>query len=243
MPTLEITSPADGSTVPANAPFSVGVQWASDLVEPAKAKKGKKKKLAFSSPQYTVTCNGQNYPTDDMPGSTTFSVTSGPAGSTTVVNAAIKDNDTGNVLASNSVTVYSASGGGGGAISGGEGRSWGEPAGTVYVCGTYDAARTASLVCITYQVAGDKTVPRDGDPLSPPFTVSKRIKRVLQYAVYLKNLRLQNGTWQATAPSSLIGQKPTPYQVGVWFLDSAGNVISQASAPFDAVYRIDPCLK
>jgi hypothetical protein len=242
MPTLEITAPADGSTVPANTPFLVGVQWASDLVVAAKAKKGKKKKTLLSSPQYTVTCNGQTYPTDAMPGSTTFSVTAGSAGTSTVVNAAIKDNDTGNVLASNSVTVYAASGGGGGAIGGDESRV-GEPQGQVYVCGTYDTARTVSLVCITYQVAGDKTVPRTGNPLSPPFTVSKRMKRVLQYAVDLKNLKLQNGAWQATVPSSLIGGAPNPYQFGVWFLDAAGNVISQTSAPFDSVYRHEPCLK
>jgi len=239
MPTLEITSPADGSTVPANAPFSVGVQWESGSGE-MKPKKGKKK--ALSSPQYTVTCNGQNYTTDDMPGSTTFSVMAGSPGTATVVNAALKDNDTGNVLASNSVTVYAASGGGGGKIGGGQSGD-GNPRGLVYVCGTYDTAKTASLVCITYQVVVDKTVPRDGDPHSPPFTVSKRFKKVLQYAVFLKNLKLQNGTWQATASSSLIGESPTPYQFGVWFLDSAGNTISQASAPFDSVFRVAPCLK
>src|SRR5262249_13941341 len=158
--------------------FSVGVQWETGL--------GASPAGSGTSPLYTVTCSAgsvtQTYPTDDMPGSTSFSFTAGPAGTTTVVNATLTDNATSNVLASDAVTVHAVTlQEGGGTMGGGGGRSAARAGSTanpttVYVCGKYDAARTASLVCVSYQVGNDQSVPRNGIPNGPPFTISKKLK-------------------------------------------------------------------
>ena len=249
MPTIQISSPANGSSVPANTNFAVCVQWDTTVALDDHRKKGKmdKEKKALLVQHYIVRCDGQDFLTDEAMGLKSFDVMAGAAGTTKTVTVTLLDNTTvpPSALASDSVTVnvVAAAGLPGtiGApihpIAGKKGKA-AAPA-VKYVCGTLTAA-VHHLIVVTFQVKVDAAVPRDGVPGSPMFTVSKRFKKVTQYSANDGTLTMAAGKWQATVQTD-ITDAADGYQIQVWFLDAAWAVLATGSTALAPIAQATAC--
>lgn len=250
MPTIQINSPANGSSVAAGSSLLVNVTWdvGSPIVLP---RKGKRRTI---TPAYTITCTDtMPFGTDSMNDTTTFTVPAG-AGPSKSVMVVLLDNSTspGTPLASASVTVnvQSATTVFGTItlpppppppppVSARAKDAKAAPT-DMFVCGTF-ATGIANIICVTYQVVLDQTVPRDGVSSSPKFTISEKIKQVKQYSSLGGGLKMSGSTWQATVKASLTGITDA-YQLQVWFLDSTWTVKGTVSAPLSSVAKTTACI-
>lgn len=252
MPTIQISSPATGSSVPANTNFAVSVQWDATVAlddHRKQRKKDKKEKKALLVQHYIVRCDGQDFLTDDAINLKSFDVMAGAAGTTKTVTVTLLDNSTmpPSALASDSVTVnvMAAAGLPGTigarihAIAGKKGKA-AAPA-VKYVCGTLTAA-VQHLIVVTFQVKVDVAFPRDGVPGSPMFTVSKRLKKVTQYSANDGTLTidLAAGKWQATVQADITGAADG-YQIEVWFLDAAWAVLATGRTALAPIAQATAC--
>lgn len=90
MASIQINSPADGATLPADKDFDVSVSWDAG---------------AGFAPTYRVTCTGATTLTDQAAsGSHTFTVKGGPSGTNMIVTASLQSDD-GTTLASDTIGV------------------------------------------------------------------------------------------------------------------------------------------
>ena len=242
MPSAHIDSPANGSSVVPNVPFSVAVSWN------AAVNVKKKRPSAAAVAAYTITCSGSMpFNTNDPSGVHSFSVMAAASGSMSIT-AVLSSNGT--PLASDSITVSilaaNTPGGFGDPVNPiphGKKKSFKKSGADKYICGPYPDG-TVAIVCVTYQIAIDQQVPVDGKPQSPSFIVSKRFKKKpRQYSVYKGNLTLNAASkwWQATVKSDIVAQKKA-YQIGVWFLKDTGEVIYSQSASVYVYAHDTPCL-
>lgn len=238
MPSIQINSPANGSSVPANTNVDVNVTW--DGLLQVKPKKGKKRSTAES---YTITCTGStDLNTSDSAGTTTFTVNSG-SGGPTMITVSLFQNPSAFPLATASVTLNPQGAGTlpgtigvPNPISGGE-RVRGSR--KMYICGTC-AATVKTIVCVTYRVEVGKAVPFDGNPASTKFTISYRLRKIKQYSTYKGNLVMGDGTWQATVKADICDPNDA-YQIQVWFMDRDLGVLGTGSASVANVAQASPC--
>jgi hypothetical protein len=251
MPTLQIDSPANGSSVPPNAPFTVSVEWDSGLG-------ARKAKRTTSTKRYSILCSNVLLPfeTDDSSGttgSTPFVIQSNASGSMIVTVTLVENTSPPTPLASDSITVnISASSQVGGSISSPPPPPPPPPhpfphvkkkarrtAANLYVCGTY-TPYTVHMICVTYQVVIDHQLPRDGVKGSPQFTISKKLKKVKQYSVNKGNLTMAGGKWQVKVKPR-IADPADGYQIQVWFLDVNWVVMGTGSTALAGVVSSTPC--
>lgn len=247
MPSIQINSPANGSSVPANTNVDISVTW--DASQSARPGKKDRKRSARASESYKITCtDATDFPAPTTSGTTTFTVNSGSGGPKVITVCLYQNPTAGGIipfpLASAAVTLNPQ---GAGTLPGTIGGTNPNPGGKEarasrkkYVCGTFNTAIVKNIICVTYRVEIDKAVPRDGDPTSPMFTISYRLKKVKQYSMHAGNLELGDGTWQATVKADLCKPKDA-YQIQVWFLDSNWAVLGTGSAALANVAKDSPC--
>ena len=230
MPSAHIDSPANGSSVVANMPFSVAVSWNA-----GGSLKEKRPSAAAVAATYSISCSGvAPFETNDPSGVHTFSVMAAASGSMSIT-AVLSSNGT--PLASDPITVSilapNTPGGFGDPVQPiphGRKKRLKKSGADKYIYTTYPDG-TAAIVCVTYQIVVDQQVPVDGKPRGAAFTVSKRYKKKpRQYSIYKGNLKIDTGRkmWQATVKSDIVAQKKA-YQIGVWYLMATGELIFSAS--------------